>query len=510
MQKIGGFFRNSIYLSLLVIIEISTIACAPAIHSQNSAKSTDTLRILSFNILYGGDEVDFSKTIEAIRLTDADIVGLQEAEGNTEKLAKALNYPYFDSKLHLLSRYPLIRSFYNGWYYTYVETSPGEVFSIFNIHLPSDPYGPELARDGMAIDSLYINEFRTRFHELDIHRKHFDELKSQGISIILTGDFNAPSHIDWSADLVGIRPHLKFAFDWPVSKNLELLGFVDAYRAVFPNPKTKKGLTWTPGFPSPKINPRETHDRIDFIWARGEEEIIGAKILGEMNGPDVDLSVNPFPSDHRGVIIDCIIKSKPAPNYIQTKNRIINFDDSIDLHYNCKLKESLNIILKDSLGRIIFSMNNISSSNKLIHANIPDSCVGKIQAQLLCKDSIIALSDFWRLEAVKLQPKLLVTKNIFLVNEPITVNWQNSPGDRFDWIAVYPKMANTKNDYGLTHQQSQYLIYKYTMGELSGSLSLDSSSKGDYWPLPAGEYQIHLLSDDGFTSLDNKSIRILD
>jgi endonuclease/exonuclease/phosphatase family metal-dependent hydrolase len=510
VQKLDGFFRNVFYLFLLVTIEILTIACAPAIHNENPIKSKDTLRILSFNILYGGDEFDFSKTIEAIRLADADIVGLQEAEGNTEKLAKALNYPYFDSKLHLLSRFPLIRSVSNGWYYTYVETSPGEVFSIFNIHLPSDPYGPELARDGMPTDSVYINELRTRFHELDIHRKHFAELQSQGISIILTGDFNAPSHIDWSADLVGIRPHLKYAFEWPVSKNLELLGFVDAYRAVFPNPKTKQGLTWTPGFPSPKINPRETHDRIDFIWTRGEEKIIDTKILGEMNGPDVDLSVNPFPSDHRGVIIDCVIQSKPAPNYIQTKNRILNFDDSIDLNYNSNLKESLNIILKDSSGRIIFSINNVSSSNNLIHVNIPDQCVGKIQVQLLCKDSIIALSDFWRLEAVKFQPTLLVTKNIFLVNEPITVNWKSSPGDRFDWIAVYPQMANTKSDYGLTHQQSHYLIYKYTMSEVSGSLSLDSLSKGDHWPLPAGEYQIHLLSDDGFTSLDNKSIRILD
>ena len=507
---IAKFKKNWTYLFRLFIIGILTITFKLELHAENSIPRIDTLRILSFNILYGGDEVDFLKTIEAIRLSDADIVGLQEAEGNTEKLAKALNYPYFDSKLHLLSRYPLIRSFDNGWYYTYIETSPGNVFAIFNIHLPSDPYGPELVRDGMSIDSVYTNEFRTRFHELDIHRKHFEELQSQGVSIILTGDFNAPSHIDWSAELVGIRPHLNYSVDWPVSKNLETLGFLDTYRAVFPNPTTKQGLTWTPGFPSPKKNPRETHDRIDFIWARGAEQIISAKILGELNGPDVDLSVHPFPSDHRGVMIDCVVKSKPAPNYIQTKNRIINFNDSIDLHFNSKEKESLKIILKDSSGRIIFSMNNVSSSSNLIHANIPNHCVGKIHAQLFCKDSIISQSDFWRLEAVKFQPKLLISKNEFLVNEPITVNWQNSPGDRFDWIAVYPKMTNTKNDYGLTHQQSHYLIYKYTMGEVSGSLSLDSFSKGDYWPLPAGEYQIHLLSDDGFTSLDNKTILIID
>ncbi len=509
MQKIDSLNIKGGYLLPIGIIGILILAFSPEIHAGNSLQSSDTLRILSFNILYGGDDVDFSKTIEAIRLADADIVGLQEAEGNTEKLAEALDYPYFDAKLHVLSRFPLIRSCENGWYYTYVETSPGHAFAFFNIHLPSDPYGPELVRDGMPVDSVYANENRIRFHELDIYKKHFEELQSQGFSILITGDFNAPSHRDWSADLVGIRPHLKYAVDWPVSKSLEELGFTDTYRAVFRDSRIKQGLTWTPGFPSPKLNPRETHDRIDFIWARGEEKIIDAKILGEVNGPDVDIAVNPYPSDHRGVIIDCIIKTMPAPNYIQTENRIIHFNDSIVLQYNTALKDSLKIVLRDPSGKIIFSMNNLPSTKNKVLVNIPDHCVGKIKVQLLSKDSIVSQSDFWRLEAVKFQPTLLLSKTEFRVNEPIAVTWENSPGNRFDWIAVYPKMANTTADYGLTHQESHYLIYKYTRGEVSGSLSLDSLSQGDYWPLPPGEYHIHLLSDDGFTSLADKSIRIL-
>ena len=49
-------------------------------------------------------------------------------------------------------------------------------------NLITDPYGPELVRDGISIDSLYKNEFRNRFYELGIHRKHFEELESQGIT----------------------------------------------------------------------------------------------------------------------------------------------------------------------------------------------------------------------------------------------------------------------------------------------------------------------------------------
>jgi endonuclease/exonuclease/phosphatase family metal-dependent hydrolase len=509
MTKEKRFTNYSLLWLPHLLIFLTIIGCKPSHIVEKSSDRLDTLRILSFNILYGGDEVDFSKTIEAIRLADADIVGLQEAEGNTEKIAKALNYPYFDSKLHLLSKFPLIRSHDKGWYFTFVQTSPENAFVFSNIHLPSDPYGPELVRDGSSKDSVLNNEISTRFHELDIHKKYFAELQSQGFPIILTGDFNAPSHLDWTADMVGIRPHLKYAFDWPVSKSLEKMGFVDTYRSVFPNPRVKQGLTWTPGFPSPKTNLGETHDRIDFIWASGTEQIISAKLLGEPNGPDVDISVNPFPSDHRGVIVDCVVKSSPAPNFIQTKNRIINFTDSILVHYNCDFNDALKIDLIDSSEKNIVSINNISSNKGVIHVKIPDHCVGKIQLELLHYDSIVSSSDFWRLEAEKFQPKILLDKNEFLVNESIKVTWQNSPGDRFDWIAVYPKSANTTSDYGLTHQQSKYLIYKYTMGEVSGSLQLDSLSKGDYWPLPPGEYQIHLLADDGFTSMANQSIRIL-
>ena len=509
MAKGKYFVNNSNFWLPQLFIFLSIVGCKPAHLAEKSSNRLDTLRILSFNILYGGDEVDFSKTIEAIRLADADIVGLQEAEGNTEKLATALNYPYFDSKLHLLSRYPLIRSHDKGWHYTYVQTSPENAFVFSNIHLPSDPYGPELVRDGISKDSVYQNENLTRFHELDTHKKYFSELQAQGFPIILTGDFNAPSHLDWTDDFIGLRPHLKYAVEWPVSKSLEKMGFVDTYRSFFPNTKTKQGLTWTPGFPAPKTNPGETHDRIDFIWTSGAEQIISAKILGEKNGPDVDISVDPFPSDHRGVIVDCAIKSNQAPNFIQTKNRIISYKDSILLHYRCDLNGSLKIKLNDSSGKNIVSIDNNSKNTGLIHVKIPDHCVGKLHVELLHNDSIVSTSDFWRLEAEKFQPKILLDRNEFQVNEPIEVTWQNSPGDRFDWIAVYPKSANTQSDYGLTHQQSKYLIYKYTMGEVSGQLKLDSLSKGDYWPLPPGEYQIHLLADDGFTSLDNKSIRIL-
>jgi len=57
---------------------------------------------------WGGDVVDFAKVIDAITAARADIVGLQEAEGNTQRIAEAPHWPYWSDCLHLVSRFPLI------------------------------------------------------------------------------------------------------------------------------------------------------------------------------------------------------------------------------------------------------------------------------------------------------------------------------------------------------------------------------------------------------------------
>jgi hypothetical protein len=91
-------------------------------NSNSFSLKADTIRVLSFNILYGGDEIDFSKVV----------------------VATALGWKYFDTRLHLLSKYPVISSDAWGWYYALIEIQPGKVIAFSNVHLPSDPYGPDL------------------------------------------------------------------------------------------------------------------------------------------------------------------------------------------------------------------------------------------------------------------------------------------------------------------------------------------------------------------------------
>ena len=90
---------------LAVVVAAALGAAAPA---AAAPRTPTDVRVMSFNVWLGGDVVDFGGVVRAIRAADADIVGLQEAEGNTGRIAKALGWPYWSDRLHVVSRYPLI------------------------------------------------------------------------------------------------------------------------------------------------------------------------------------------------------------------------------------------------------------------------------------------------------------------------------------------------------------------------------------------------------------------
>ena len=113
------------------------------------------------------------------------------------------------------------------------------------------------------------------------------------------GDFNEPSHRDWTDATVAARLQ-PLAVAWPGTTKLEKAGFIDTFRAVYPDPVAKPGITWTPT--TEASDPEDHHDRIDFIFARGKGlKVLSSAVVGE-KAEDADIVVTPWPSDHRAVV----------------------------------------------------------------------------------------------------------------------------------------------------------------------------------------------------------------
>ncbi|MGL4649873.1 MAG: endonuclease/exonuclease/phosphatase family protein, partial [Caldilineaceae bacterium] len=265
-----------------------------------------TLKVMTFNIWVGGELVDFQRVAEVIRTSGADVVGLQEPTGNTRRLADLLGWPYANERLHVISRLPLIDPPGGGGDYLLVQVAPGQVFALSNVHLTSDPYGPYAVRDGATLEELLALEEETRMPAVRALLPVLEGLLARDMPLVLTGDFNSPSHLDWTEAAAAARreglDRVEFAVEWPVTQALASIGLTDSYRVANPDPVAVTGITWTYGYPHGRLNDDERIDRIDMVHTSPQIEVLASGIVGAMGDPDATYTVDPYPSDHRAVV----------------------------------------------------------------------------------------------------------------------------------------------------------------------------------------------------------------
>lgn len=109
----------------------------------------------------------------------------------------------------------------------------------------------------------------------------------------LGGDFNEPSHQDWTEETKDLYDHHGFVIPWTVPVLLDEAGLKDAYREFYPDVLNYPGFTYpsdNPAKPADKITwaPKaDERDRIDYIWYYPEK---GLKVK------DAAISVRKFHS----------------------------------------------------------------------------------------------------------------------------------------------------------------------------------------------------------------------
>ncbi|HEY7755034.1 MAG TPA: endonuclease/exonuclease/phosphatase family protein, partial [Actinomycetota bacterium] len=242
------------------------------------------LEIFVYNVEYGGDETT-DAVIEAI---DADVVGVLESYNRLSETAERTGYPYHNTSLQILSKYPIHEPSGAEGRYAFIEVRPGEVVAFFNIHLDYVRYGPRLLRNGRPLDEVLASEDEVRTSALDVPLRLMEDLVGRGYPVFLTGDHNEPSHLDYGADTVGTREGIEEPVPWPVSIAITDLGFRDTYREIHPDP-----------LEDPGISHFGAQDRIDFLYAAGPSETLDSRLVGEEGGDGVDDGFDPWTSDHR-------------------------------------------------------------------------------------------------------------------------------------------------------------------------------------------------------------------
>jgi endonuclease/exonuclease/phosphatase family metal-dependent hydrolase len=455
---------------------------------------------MTFNIWYGGVQVDFRQVARSIREVGADVVGVQEPEGNLRRLAAATGLPYVDDSLHLISRYPLFAVERRGLRLAYVALDLDHVVAVGNLHLTCCPYGPEEAAAGKRARQVLALERSLRLPEIRPYIRSLGPLARRGVPAFLTGDFNSPSHLDWTEAVALARPQrVPYPLAWPVSRALARAGFRDSYRQAHPDPVATPGYTWTPGTPAPRIRRRETLDRIDWVMAAGPARTLAARLVGETGGPDVEVGVSPFGSDHRAVASTFSVTPAPAPPLVSAEPRVVTRGKRVSVRYTGTAGGPGRqiAILRGSSRKPLMSIPIYDASDHLAsYFGTSTLRPGAYRAALLRGNGSVAASYRFWVEAPRTEPAITTTRRLFARGEPIELGWAGAPANRLDWVGIY--RAGAGDLYG-------YLGFKYTGARPTGRMSFTAADLGTLKP---GRYRATLMLDDGYSVLADTSFRV--
>ncbi len=327
-----------------------TAAFVVLIQCTTDKETKQYVSILSFNILQGGHDASnvgfpnsrfngsrFDDLVNIILETNPDIVGVQE-DTNTDSLLISLGDGWNRCN-NIYSKFKLapLESTGKMLHACRVYLPNGDSLVVVNCHWwPTGGYGPGIIKqrilDGDIPKDLKVFEKeildatkqiadgpRGYLATIDLVQPYLEANEK----VILVGDFNEPSHLDWTERYARegkdrwvknpTQIPLRFSIKWHGSKALENIGLTDAYRNVNTDEVTQPGITWTPPYPNGTIG-RQDYDnqelvRMDRIYFN--ESKLSCKTASIVTGPEGNGEIKldcDWPSDHWAVLATFKIK----------------------------------------------------------------------------------------------------------------------------------------------------------------------------------------------------------
>ncbi|VDP16145.1 unnamed protein product [Onchocerca flexuosa] len=290
------------------------------------------LTIMTFNTWVSGNNVEngIIKIADHIKRIDPDVAALQEVRDREclshllaamgEKwTAAASTFSYPDTAI--LTKHKIMnQSFHqisHGMGIRIRIENVNRTIHIWNLHLDYQSYGPYAAFNKMVtkITQIMAGEMadgKGRFQnmrELLVDDYFQAAVQNSHIEpLIVCGDFNSPSHLDWINETSFL--HGNWKFQWPATKILQNEAEMkDSYREVHPQVLQNPGITWST---VEKMSSSgwswtipEPQDRIDYIFYRSSllSPIESYTYQGHATVyPKPFHWKNDYPSDHFAVI----------------------------------------------------------------------------------------------------------------------------------------------------------------------------------------------------------------
>lgn len=317
---------SKIFLGALVLLLSSP---------QQLFAAPDKLRVLVWNVWHGTNDVDQGpeKALQLIKESKADICLLQESydiNGPRENFgpwaAKELGWNTWQGKsphLCVISPYKIEKTFFHaGMHAIGAElTDPkGRTLHAFSTWIDWRSYVSRYLQDNPKVTDAELLACETDHSSRMIQAKAIiTYLEKQSLTklktpLLVGGDWNCPSHLDWTPETSEVFIHRR-DLSLPVSLAMKNAGFVDCYRVVFPDPVKNPGDTWSPLFRE-KDGEKLPLDRIDRLYYKSNHsqpllKPVRAWVFPEeLEDNAIPIRQRKFPSDHAALLIEFEWKSE--------------------------------------------------------------------------------------------------------------------------------------------------------------------------------------------------------
>lgn len=312
------------------------------------------LKVLQFNIWQEGTVVPggFDAIVSEIIRSDADLIALSEmrnydGKSFAKKLVQALAkkgktfYSQQSQDSGILSRYPIrsqkalfpVKNDHGSITKALIDIN-GITVAFYSAHLDYLHCSIYLPRGydssswkklpAPVTDTAVIaadNRKSKRDEAIDIFIDDAKKEIQKERLVIIGGDFNEASHLDWTKATEHLYDHHGVVMPWRNTLELEKAGFIDAYRKIYPSAVTHPGFTFPADNPLVKIEKlawapeADDRDRIDFIFYYPSEKLHlkKVKLIGpqgsivrnqrkpETSKDTIDTAPGIWPTDHKAV-----------------------------------------------------------------------------------------------------------------------------------------------------------------------------------------------------------------
>ena len=480
---------------------------------------------MTLNIFYGGDELDLTtgdfcektrgcprtltKMIAAIRASKADVVGLEEGEHSTQRIADALGW-FASERMQIVSRYRLIDPPEGRGRYIFVELDPaGSWPSGTSICRPT-----RTARTSCATvarpQELQELELSVRMPAIQEHLSVLPGLAAKGIPGFLTGDFNSPSHLDWTPAVAAVRDEVPFAFDWPVSRALADAGFRDSYRQSAPRPGRQAWVHLDLGRPRGRRERGARPHRLGLgrrPGPRGQEpdpRREGRARRGHRRRP-----VSDRPPRGR---LHLPVKPGRPPVFVAVESRRLTIGKRLSVVFHAPGRKGEHVAIVPAGGA---GADAVASRSTGAHSRRTERCASR---QGTTTRRLRGRTPRQARRGSLPQPVLALPRqesrprssppgaSIGRSADPGLV--VERAGDALGLARDLPLRGRRSGPEASTCNATlcgngDYLLYEYTRASIEGdtSFTADSFTGSGAWPLEPGRYEVRLLLDDGYRSV---------